>query len=635
MFHLNQLYLDGGAPAGAPSAFTAGCELPDMLARFFAEPSTETGSEWSELNVVLDAKMAPGNAGPYRFALTPHTRFVQDLGDGVWHKPNGEIEIVRQITIKKNSQGAWTEAVLNIIRRRVAVRPCNVLYVIDSITQARLISSVRLRPSLENCAATAQAMEEDAPDAEGTLLLNLRDMFIAFAGGGSIGAIANKPIELGVCDEADKIPRITGGHGHVASEMKARFKSIEGSLFILLSAPNEAQDVTTQEYELGTCHKYFVPCPHCNHFQEMVQERVKYDHCRRPNGTYDKKRVLREAYYECERVGASENPCPGGKIYDHDKPAMAARGEWRQTNPDAEPGHISFQSSDLFSLFPGASLGLIALDLIKMHAKPLEKRAIQRDRFGLEFRPAKAEIKSEDLLKLIGPYKRGTIPVESVYVGIGSDYQGEGPKWVKGAWARNGDLYIVDWGDPLGLDDIAKAAAVPVVETRTNRECFLIGGLLDEGWRQKDVLKFCLRDARENNYNEFRFLSSKGRGNIQNAGALVVESARTVDGVPTIAYHFNDDKFKADLYVGQIKEFDKIKTGRVKRARIWFPEDVTPEFLNEMMGESLLPEVNAFGYTVLKWKKVGPNHWGDGVKNLNVLWHVVGGEVLAAIGDAA
>jgi hypothetical protein len=52
-----------------------------------------------------------------------------------------------------------------------------------------------------------------------------------------------------------------------------------------------------------------------------------------------------------------------------------------------------------------------------------------------------------------------------------------------------------------------------------------------------------------------------------------------------------------------------------------------------MMGEALLPEITARGFTVLKWKKVGPNHWGDAVKNLDVLWHVVGGEVLAALGE--
>jgi hypothetical protein len=406
----------------------------------------------------------------------------------------------------------------------------------------------------------------------------MRDMFIMFAGGGSIGAVANKPIELGVVDEADKIPRITGGQGHVVNEMKARFKTVPNGKLFVLSAPNEEQDVTTTEFNLGSQHKNFLPCPHCGHFQELVQERLRYDHCKRPNGTYDKVRVLAETYYECERTGAAERPCPVGRIEQHHLPAMAARAQWRATNPEGEPGHISIQSSDLFSLFPDATFGKIALDMIEMHRNPLKRRSVQRDRFGLEYRPRKAEIKAADLLKLVGDYTRNTMPVECVYVGLGCDYGGEGPKWVKGGWARNGDLYILDWGDPLSIGDLSIEAAKPVIDTRTGREHFVTGGVLDEGWRQKDVLSFCLRDAREANSGILRFFSSKGRGNIQNAGALVVESPRMHEGVEMLAYHFNDEKFKADLYVSRIAEFEKIRTGRVKRPRIWLPSDVTDGF---------------------------------------------------------
>jgi hypothetical protein len=636
------LLLDGAAPpsTSAVPVWTAECELPAMLERFFAEPPKENGWQWAEANVVLDAKQSPGNPGPYRVAKAPHTRFVHELGDGWYIAPDGSRMRVSQITIKKNSQGAWTEAVLNIIRKRVAVAPCNVLYVIDSITEARRISTIRLKPTLERCPATAQAMSEDVDTGKSSLTLNMRDMFIMFAGGGSIGAIANKPIELGVVDEADKIPRITGGHGHVVGEMKARFKTVPHGLLIVLSAPNEEEDITTQEYRAGSQHKLHVPCPHCNHFQEMVQERLRFDHCKKPNGEYDKLRVLRETYYLCEQSGAKENPCPDGKIYEHHKPAMVDRAEWRATNPEAEPGHISIESSDLFSLFPDASLGAIALDVIKGIRKPSEHRRIQRDRFGKEHRTRRAEVKYEDVLALKGDYLRGTIPVPGAYVAIGCDLQGDGPRWVKGCFAQNADsaqsdLYITDWGDPLSLDDLTAQAAKPVIEVPTGRDLFMIGGLVDEGYAQGKVLSFCLRDAAEANSGVLRFLPAKGRGNIQNAGALLTESARKHEGVDLTAYHFNDDKFKADLYISRIKELHKIKAGLSKVGRIWLPSDVGGELMDELMGEQLVPEINEWGRRVFRWKKTGLNNYGDATKLLLVLWHVVGAEVLAALPRAA
>lgn len=601
-----------GAPVWSP-----GSELPAMLARFFAAPDPRSVWKWAEDCVVLDAKQSPGNPGPYRSAKAPHTRFLQEK----FADPS-----IHQFTIKKNSQGAWTEAVLNCIRSSVARRPANVLYMIDSITEARRIASIRLA-DLARGEATKIAMEEDAGKSS-TLTLNLRDMFIMFAGGGSIGAVANKPIEIGVVDEADKIPRITGGHGHVVYEMKARFKTVPGSKLFVLSAPNEAQDVTTKEYENGSQHKLFIPCPHCDHFQEMIQERLEFNHCKNLLGEFDQERVLRETYYKCERAGTPE--CADGRIYDHHKPAMLERAEWRATNSNPEPGHMSMESSDLFSLFDGAAFGRIALDLIKALKDPLERRSIQRDRFGKEYRARRAEVKKSSLQALRGPYKRGTFPGECVYLGMGSDYgEASGIKWAKGGWARNGDLYIVDWGDALGLDQLIVEADKPVRETLSDREHVVACGLVDEGWKQDVVLSFCVR-AKYDAFN-FRFLPSKGRGQAQSIGGLVSESPRVHEGHTFMAYHFNDPKFKSSLYISRILEFPDIKSGRSKVPRLWFPEDVDGDFLEELMGEALEPVVNEWGQTRMMWKKTGPNHWGDAVKDLLVLWHVVGAEVLAGL----
>lgn len=600
----------------AVDAWTPGSELPAMLSRFFAEPDPRPDWQWAEENVVFDSKQSPGNPGPYRSAVAPHTRWLGVIAND----PS-----VRQITIKKNSQGAWTEAVLNHIRRRVAQRPGNVLYVIDSLTEARRIVTIRLVPTLERCPATAQAMSEDASD-HSTLTLNLRDMFAMFVGGGSIGAVANKPVDIGVVDEADKLPRITGGHGHVVHEMKARFKSTGGLLFVL-SAPNEEQDVTTTEFNKGTQHKLFNPCPHCGHFQELVQEQLRFDHCKNADGDYDLYRVEKEAYYACIHSGTTE--CPDGRIYDHHKPAMVERAEWRATNPNPEPGHISLESSDLFSLFVDARFGRIALDLIDAIKNPIKKRSVQRDRFGKEYRQRKAQVKEEDLKMLRGRYLRGTMPVECAYMAIGSDYQGDGPRWVKGGFARNGDLYIVDWGDGLSLDELVIQADKPVPDLVTGRQWRTVGGLVDEGYKQGEVLSFCVRAAYAP--EQFRFLPAKGRGNLQNAGELVIESPREHEGVEFRAYHFNDDKFKSDLYISRIKEFPKIKAGLSKVARIWLPADVGGEFTAELMGEQLQPEINAWGHTRYVWKKTGPNHWGDATKLLLVLWNVIGPTVLAAL----
>lgn len=605
MYHPSQL--EQTAPAFI--RWTPDSILPGLLERIFAELPKENVWQWAEKNIVLDAVASPSNPGPYDSSLTPHTRFIQEK----FTDPS-----VRQITIKKNSQGAFSESVMNCIRFCVAHQPRNTLYVIDSVAEARRLAKIRLQPTLERCALTAQAISENEDDMS-ALNFYLRDMFIMFIGGGSIGAAANKVISLGVVDEADKLPRVTKGQKHIVDEVKSRFKTVpDGKLFVL-SEPNEEQDITTTEYRRGSQHKYHVPCPHCGHFQVMIQERLTFDHCRMPSGEYDLARVLEESFYKCERAGSTE--CPDGRIYDRHKRAMSLAGEWRATNLNPEPGHISLESSDLFSLFPNASFGRIALDLIDVIKKPARMKAVQSGRFGLEHKGKRVKVQHEDLLKLCGDYRRGAMPKPAIYLAMACDVQAGVKKWIKGAFDRLGDLYIVDWGQSLAFDDLTVEADVPVVDA-SGREWTVVSGLIDEGFKTDDVRKFCIR-------TDFRFLPCKGRGSMnQMRGQLVAASTTEHDGREFKCYHFNDDKFKQALYIDRIREFDKIKKDQERRTRIWLPKDVDRALLDELMGEEMVPELTPAGYERLVWKKTRTNDWGDALKELTVLAHVVINDLL-------
>lgn len=607
------------APVSAP-AFSATSAAPDILARAFAEPCPLNTWEFARDHITLSSKASPMNPGPFDPDKSPHTKFFQELLDD----PD-----VFQITVKKNSQGGFTQAVLNKIVKIVAVEPRNVLYVIDSLQEIKRIARDRLKPMLESCALSKATIDEDDDNELQTLTFFLRDMSIYFAGGGSIGAVANKAISFAVVDEADKIPRLTGGHTHIVEEVKARFKSIEAgeTKLVVLSAPNEETDITTTEHNKGSCHKLFVPCPHCSHKQLMVPANVIYDHCRRDDGTYDLERVRRETYYRCEKMGAAENPCPDGRIYDHHKRPMVLAAEWRATNPNAEPGHISLESSDLFSIFEGAKLGLIALDLIEGERDPLVKKAKFSNRFGLEHKTQRAEIKDDEVRALRGDYERGTIPADFgrvVYVPLASDVQDDVFKWVRGAFNERGELAIVDYGANLEAGDLITQADRPVRDLRTGTDWVSSEGIIDEGFRTMAVRSFCVATGH-------RFFPAKGSHVTNTRGALVSQSITPHDGTEFPVYHFNDAEFKRSLYIERIREFKKIVDKKSKFPRLWLPRDCESEFISELRNEHLLPETSDWGVTVHRWKKVGTNDWGDAVKLLYVLWFIAGPEILAEI----
>ena len=356
----------------------------------------------------------------------------------------------------------------------------------------------------------------------------------------------------------------------------------------------------------------------------MIPERVIFSHCKRPDGEYDKERVKREAYYSCIRAGTPA--CPDGKIYDRHKRDMALHGEWRPTNANAEPGHISLESSDLFSLFPGAKLGLIALDIISTQHNPAEKKAVWSGRFGQEWKTQRAALTHEDIHKLRGKYKRGTLPAGvglQFVLPIASDVQGDVKKWIRGAFNRKGECFVVDYGASLAYDDLLIEADVPIAHPTTGEPVISPEGMIDEGFETKNVRSFCVRCGH-------RFFAAKGRGGVQTRGALVSASITPHDGEEFNVYHFNDDEFKRALYIDRIRDLHKIQAGTSKVPRLWLPADCDAEFIAELCGEHLVPLLTPWGFTKWVWEKKSTNDWGDALKLLYVWWFIASPDYFAA-----
>lgn len=603
------------ATSSPEPAFSADSLFPDLLARVFAEPCRLNTWQFAQQHIILSEKGSPTNPGPYDPDVSPHTKFFQECLDD---------PAISQITIKKSSQSAFTQAVLNKLVKIVATEPQNCLYVIDSLQEIKRIARDRLKPMLETCALSASVIEEDDDNELQTLTFFLRDMSIYFAGGGSIGAVANKPISFAVVDEADKIPRMTGNHSHVVEEVKSRFKTVESFKLVVLSAPNEEIDITTTEFKKGSQHKYHVPCPHCGEYQLMVPENVVFSHCKRPDGEYDQALVKRAAYYRCVREGTPA--CPDGKIYDHHKRPMSLRGQWRATNPNAEPGHISLEATDLYSLFPGAKLGLIALDIIESQRNPAVKKAKWSGRFGQEWKTQRTALTNEHIHALRGHYLRGTLPPDvgsQCVLPLASDVQGDVKKWVRGAFNAAGDLFISDYGASLAYDDLILVADTPIAHPAGGEELLSREAMIDEGYETKNVRSFCVRSGH-------RFYPAKGRGGVQTRGALVSASLTAHDGEEFNTYHFNDDEFKRALYIDRIRDLDKIKSGKSRVGRLWLPKDCDAEFIAELCGEQLVPVTTPWGFTKMMWEKKSTNDWGDAVKLLYVWWFIAAADYLAA-----
>lgn len=626
-----QLDLDGSPEAAALQAEPLGPAfvhrargpwrtfLPTVLARIFGLRTALNVWQWAEANIILDAQASPSNPGQYQSSNTPYTRFIMEL----FHDPK-----VREIIVKKSSQSGATEAILNIIRFCVANQPCNILYVIDSVEEVKKIFRIRLVPTLERCPATAQQITPNDDDVTARTLY-LRDMFIMGVGGHSEGALANKPVTIGILDEADKHPRST--EGRTVDQLRARFKTVANSKLFLLSKPVEETDVTTVEFNSGTQHKFYVPCFHCGEFQEMVQERVRYDHCRDLTGEKSKERVLTDTVYLCINSGTPK--CKDGRMTEAQRRVQVHKGEWRQTNfRDPDPGKVSLEITDLISLFPKCTLGEIALDLIAAQKSMIKMKHVQAERFAKGWKGKGISLGEDQIYKLCGPYLRTTIPFEPVLVVLTVDVQGDVQKWVKHGFLADGTHYIIDWGYTMAVDELmlvwlGEEPHRPVRVASSDVICEPHIGIIDEGYKTNEIRSFV---NRANASGQF-WRTSKGRGGFQ-VKTAVVESNYEHEGIPSSACHYNDDVFKQELYLGQIGDLDRIVRGVSKLPRLWLPrkQDVDHEFAVELCAEELREAEDDHGFIRRRWEKIGEaNDFGDNVKMGKVAWHLLGHQAVA------
>ena len=431
--------------------------LIKALQGFYQPRSSLTPWQYHEVNkTYLEATESQDYAGFYDHTLAPQNTFVMEFFSG---KFSDNVEFLpgtprdtawRELIIMKSSQVGVTLAVLLAIVWWIAEVGKNVIYAISSEVEARRISNSRLQPLIRNCPPAAAKIQ---PGGHGLndMTLYLLGLVVYLLGGGSEGGFQNKSATMAILDEADHHPIPKPGQLNNLDELRARLKAVRDAKICSISRPKTEGDLTAREHKTGTCHVIVVPCPHCDFYQELKNENLRFDHCKDLAGEYDLQRVLKETWYECEFCHKA--------IEEKHKRDMLLRRKYRQTNPSPRPGKLSLHISDLYSQFSTSTWGVLATEYIAGLKSVGAMTRYRQERLGKPERLRSSELKGEDITKLRSAYHRGTIPERPALMCMGVDVQGDVKKWVKGGFSSRGALRVVDWGYTLSFDELLEVAA--------------------------------------------------------------------------------------------------------------------------------------------------------------------------------
>lgn len=427
--------------------------------------------------------------------------------------------------------------------------------------------------------------------------MNTGPLTVYFVGAREPSALAHTAAAYVIADEEAKYEHVKKAEAHPSLLLEKRMGAFPRHLMLHASTPNEEQNIFWQGFlQSAQCH-YYVPCPHCGYFQrlEFSRDSVVWDH---PDSGVTPEVVRATARYICAACGRA--------IYDADKPAMLAAGEWRAENPAAPTYRRGYRVNTLYSTT--VSFGECAERFFLATRSNAPAQHLQDFRNNYEALPYAhyaVRVGDEKITALLGTHLRGQLPADYHYIIVCYDPGQLQTHWVATAIGRGGEMWVVDWGTILALESKPQEGVVGV-------SAHFAG--LSWGGRQPDFGYVDSGDWTEAVYQEcFRtagiLTPTKGAAS---AGSWARTTVRNYPLLDLITY--NDFKVKLELYLRIIAQNEQ--------GPLHLPADATPDLLAGLSGQVLQQRPGGGK----EWKKVPGDHYGDCIKLARVSWWVNHGD---------
>lgn len=309
------------------SVLSASALVTEAANRGLTPPPDLTVSQWADEHRELSSSVS-SEPGRWRTERVPYMRQIMDV-----LSPNSA---ARAIAFMKGSQVAGTEASLNWVGHSVYFGLGSMLIVLPSLETAKEWSNQRL-----------SQLTDDTPCLHGKILdKRRRDSgntsfgkkfpggYIKIAWSSSAKKLRSTPAGLLLADEVDGFEGDTQGEGDPIALLKRRFTNYPlGKLFMISTPKAKGSSRIQREFAAGDQRYFFLPCPHCGHFQRLAFDNLKFE-----------KGLPRTAAYEC--VACQE------RIPERFKTQMLARGLWVATRDVPEIVDAGFAAADLAKLAP-------------------------------------------------------------------------------------------------------------------------------------------------------------------------------------------------------------------------------------------------------------------------------------------
>jgi phage terminase large subunit GpA-like protein len=335
------------------------------------------------------------------------------------------------VVVMKSAQVGWTEALNNTVGFHVHRDPAPIMVVQPTLELAERWSKMRLAPMIRDTPCLLDRIADAKSRDSGNTLLqkNFRGGSLTVVGANAPAGLRSSSIRVLLFDEVDAYPNSAGAEGDPIGLAMNRTKTFRNRKILMGSTPTvKGASRIEKAFQESDQRYYFVPCPHCDHFQKLEWAQVKWD-----DGKPE------TAHYVCVSCGTL--------LSDADKPQMLRQGEWRPTATSAVAG---FHISELYS--PWSSWPEMAQAHVIAKTLPDTLKTWVNAALGETWEEDGSTVEPGSLLERRESYGPEQIPAGVALLTAGVDVQNDRVEIQLNGWGAEEENWIIEQhvirGDP-------------------------------------------------------------------------------------------------------------------------------------------------------------------------------------------
>jgi phage terminase large subunit GpA-like protein len=376
-------------------------------------------AEWADLERRLDSQTS---AEPGRW-ITSRAEYQRGIMDAC------SDPAVREVVLMSAAQLGKSEILLNTIGFYMAYDSCPMLMLQPTVDMAQAFSKDRVTNGLlrSTPALRGKVKDSKAKDANNTTLHKIfPGGSLSLVGANSPSSLASRPIRVVLADEVDRYPPSAGTEGDPISLAKRRAATFWNRKIIEVSTPTNTGDSRIEvAYEESDQRKFMVPCPECNHKQELKWSGVEWTDPKDP-------------HYVCSGCGSCWT--------DAMRYRAISQGEWVANKPFA--GIAGFHLSALYS--PWVVLADAVEEFLAAKKDPMRLKTFVNTFLG-ESWTDQGEGVEDDVISARAEDYEG-IPDQVVLLTAGADLQDDRAEITVIGWGAGEESWVIShdivYGDP-------------------------------------------------------------------------------------------------------------------------------------------------------------------------------------------